>query len=221
MKKIIGSTEHVTITGSRGAVEAVALVDTGASNNSIDYKIAAKAGVGPVVSSVKVHSAFKHKRRPVVQLEIEIKGRRFRTMASLEDRIGRSYHVLLGRPLLKNFLVDISGSGTDTIGLVEPVSISAEKSAHALAKFDTGASRTSIDRKLAQKIGFRETKRIKIANAHDIQERPAGAVEIGLHGKKFRTLATLAEREHMSHPVLIGRDIIKYNYIIDVSKVKK
>ena len=53
-KPVVGLVEKVKIVGKKGSVETLAKFDTGASNNSIDFKIAAEAGVGPVVSSAKI-----------------------------------------------------------------------------------------------------------------------------------------------------------------------
>ena len=109
----VGLVEKVKIIGRKGTVATLAKFDTGASNNSIDYKIAAETGAGPVVSSIRMHSASvkTYTRRPVVEVKIGIKGRVFDTKANLTDRRKMKYKVLIGRGiLLKNFIVDISKS---------------------------------------------------------------------------------------------------------------
>ncbi|MBI5347615.1 MAG: ATP-dependent zinc protease [Candidatus Aenigmarchaeota archaeon] len=218
IRKTIGLVERVRITGSKGSVEADAMIDTGASSNSMDYKIAARSGIGPIVSSVRIKSAFRQHRRPVTHAKIEISGETFKTRANLEDRSNRTYKVLIGRPLLKHFLVDIdqgSGKEKEIIGLIENVKIGSETMP---AKFDTGASHSSINRKLAEKIGFQGTREIKVGNAVDAQKRPSGTLKIMIKGKTFSIIASVSDRSHMGYPVLIGRDIIASHFIIDVSR---
>ena len=42
---------------------------------------------------------------------------------------------------------------------------------------------------------------------------------IVLFGKSFITEVTLADRENMRYPVLLGRKLLKRNFLVDVSKV--
>ena len=110
MKEIVGLVEKVKIIGRKGSVETLAKFDTGATDNSLDYKIAAMAGAGHVISSVRVKSASAsngYVRRPVIEASIEIGGKRYHTKANLEDRDGLRYKVLIGRVLLKKFLIDV------------------------------------------------------------------------------------------------------------------
>jgi len=112
-KITIGLIEKVTVIGSNGSVETMAKFDTGAARNSIDYELAAKAGVGPVISSVKVKSASGEGRRPIVRAVIEVKGKQFKTRANLEDRSDMKYKVLIGRNLIySNFIIDVEKSHT-------------------------------------------------------------------------------------------------------------
>lgn len=116
-KPVVGLVEKVKIIGEKGEVETLAKFDTGASNNSIDFKLAAEAGVGPVVSSAKIKSASApkgYKRRPVVDAVIEVKGEKYETKANLGDREDMKYKVLIGRELIhKNFSIDVSKSHKD------------------------------------------------------------------------------------------------------------
>ncbi len=109
MKIVVGLVEKIRVKG-KTSVKTIAKFDTGAKGNSIDIKLAAKAGVGPVVGSTKVTSASiaGFKRRAVVEVVFEIKGKLFRTRANLEDRSHLKYPVLLGRKLIySNFIVDV------------------------------------------------------------------------------------------------------------------
>ena len=75
-KKLIGLVEVVEIFGSKGSVKKRALFDTGATRSCVDVKVAAKAGIGPIVSSVRIKSASAPKgytRRAIAEAVIRIK----------------------------------------------------------------------------------------------------------------------------------------------------
>lgn len=111
-KKIIGLVEVVTVKGKKGSVKKRALFDTGATRTSIDVRTAAKAGVGPIISSVRVTSANSSRgymRRAIAEAIIIVKGKRIKTGVNIEDREGLPYSVLIGRDIIhNNFLIDVS-----------------------------------------------------------------------------------------------------------------
>lgn len=111
-KKIIGLVELVTVKGKKGTVTKRALFDTGATRTSIDVKTAAKAGIGPIVSSVRVKSANSSRgymRRAIAEAIIIVKGRKIKTGVNIEDREGLPYSVLIGRDIIhNNFIIDVS-----------------------------------------------------------------------------------------------------------------
>lgn len=115
-KRIIGLVELVTIKGKKGTVTKKALFDTGATRTCIDVRTAAKAGVGPIVSSVRVKSASSprgYTRRAIAQAYIIVKGTKIRTGVNIEDREGMPYSVLIGRDIIhNNFLIDVSKTHT-------------------------------------------------------------------------------------------------------------
>ncbi|MBN2330423.1 MAG: ATP-dependent zinc protease [Candidatus Aenigmarchaeota archaeon] len=107
-KKIIGLVEKVKIIGN-SEKESLALIDTGAKLTSVDIKLAAETGIGPVTRITKIKSASKDvgTRRPVLEATIEIAGRRFNTEVNIQDRSHMTFPVLIGRNILTgNFLVD-------------------------------------------------------------------------------------------------------------------
>lgn len=113
VKKIVGLVELVTIIGKKGRVTKKALLDTGATRTSIDIKLAAKAGVGPIISSVKIKNATSGSnssfRRPIAESKIKMKGIIIKTGVNIVDRTGLPYPILIGRDIIhKNFIVDIS-----------------------------------------------------------------------------------------------------------------
>lgn len=112
-KAVIGTIEEVKIRTRSKVMEATALIDTGAAMNSIDEKLAREAGLGPPVRMFKVRAAMSKKRekRPVVNVTLEIKGRKFNTEANIKDRSHMRFPLLIGRNLLYNrFVVDVSRS---------------------------------------------------------------------------------------------------------------
>ena len=115
-KKIIGLVELVKVKGKKGVVQKRALFDTGATRTSIDVRTAAKAGVGPIVSSVRVKSANSPRgylRRAIAEAVIIVKGRKIKTGVNIEDREGLPYSVLIGRDIIhNNFLIDVSKTHT-------------------------------------------------------------------------------------------------------------
>jgi len=113
-KKVVGLMEVVYVKGTKRTVKKKALFDTGATRTSVDVKVAAKAGIGPIVSSVKIKNASAprgYTRRAVAKATIIVKGEEVKTNVNIEDREGLPYSVLIGRDVIhKNFLIDVSKS---------------------------------------------------------------------------------------------------------------
>lgn len=111
-KKIIGLVELVRIKGKKGIVSKKALFDTGATRTSLDVKLAAKAGVGPIISSVKVKSASSprgYSRRAIAEAVIIVKGKSIKTGVNIEDRESLPYSIIVGRDIIhNNFVIDVS-----------------------------------------------------------------------------------------------------------------
>ncbi len=110
-----------------------------------------------------------------------------------------------------------------TVGLVEKVKIRGKNTATTYALFDTGAKFTSVDIELAVKaqLGpvFKSSK-IRSASLKTHTKRPVVAASIEVAGKKFKTGVNMQDRSHMSFPVIIGRDIIAGNFLVDANKNK-
>lgn len=114
MKKgFLGLIERVKVSGRKKSVTMDALVDTGAKLTSLDIKIAEEIGAGKIVRTMKIKAPATKtvKRRPVVDIDIEIGGKKFRTHANLNDRSHMRYGMIIGRNVLyDNFVVDVSRS---------------------------------------------------------------------------------------------------------------
>ncbi len=119
--KTIGYTEEVLVSGTSGTERIVAKSDTGASRTSIDTRLAAEIGAGPIKSMTKVKSGSMKtgKSRPIVDIVVGIGGDRHTVAASLEDRAHMDYEMLLGRDILQHYQVDVRRTFEETRGTDE------------------------------------------------------------------------------------------------------
>ena len=106
---VIGYTEEVVVTGTSGSQTVTAKSDTGATRTSIDTRLAAEIGAGPIKSIARVKSGSRKttKSRPVVDVVVGVGGTQHTVTASVEDRSHMEYPVLLGRDILGNYQVDV------------------------------------------------------------------------------------------------------------------
>ena len=106
-----------------------------------------------------------------------------------------------------------------TIGVIEDVYLQGvDRSVKKRAKIDTGAFRTSIDRSLLRELDLKiEPEKIHVRSASGSQERDAVKITLYMHGKKIRTVASVANRQHLNYPVIIGRSDLK-GFLIDPVK---
>jgi hypothetical protein len=106
------------------------------------------------------------------------------------------------------------------IGFREYVTILGEgKARKVIARIDTGASKCSIDGKLAKSLGLGPVIREKkIKSAHGTSTRGIILARIVIGGRTFKVFFTLADREHMKYSVLIGRNILKRGFVVDSGK---
>lgn len=109
-----------------------------------------------------------------------------------------------------------------TIGIVEKVKIKGKAGeAEALALIDTGAKLTSVDIGLAAETGIGPVKRvtkIKSASKDTGIRRPVLEAVVKVGGKDFRTEVNIADRKNMAFPVLVGRNILTGNFLVDSEK---
>ena len=62
-----------------------------------------------------------------------------------------------------------------------------------------------------------DTKVVRSSNG-EVQERHVIAVDVHIAGRTIRTKFNLADREAMNYPVLLGRRLLRGNFLVDVSK---
>ena len=106
------------------------------------------------------------------------------------------------------------------IGPVEKISIKCGgKTERYEARVDTGAASSSIDSKVVADLKLGPVLSVKkIRNAHGESLRPVVEAEIVLKRKKLKSIFTVADRSKMKYKILIGRNILKEGFLIDVTE---
>ena len=108
------------------------------------------------------------------------------------------------------------------VGLVEPVKIKSQKGTiKTLGKFDTGAQRTSIDKTLLTIIGANPVGEIMTHSVHGKSIRSLVDLKLKIKEKIVNVRANVSDRSSRKYKILIGRDVIFSNFIVDVSKSHK
>jgi RimK family alpha-L-glutamate ligase len=125
------------------------------------------------------------------------------------------------RPASKPRMPPVGPSEAVTVGYIEEVMISGTRGTKSvLAKSDTGATRTSIDTRLAADIGtgpIKDIVRIKSGSVKSGRSRPVVDLVVGIGGTRHTVTASVEDRSHMDYPLLLGRDILKH-YHVDVQR---
>lgn len=104
------------------------------------------------------------------------------------------------------------------LGLTERIFIlGADKEEKVTARIDTGATGSSIDLHLAADLHLALLTKTKIVkSATGVRKRVAIRAKIKIAGQIIEDEFTLAERRHMTYPVLIGQNILKKGkFLID------
>ena len=102
------------------------------------------------------------------------------------------------------------------VGVLETVEIAGKK---YRARIDTGAKLSSLDKKTARKLNLGKTIRnAKVKSAHGISLRPVIRVKVKIKSRIITASFNLADRSHMKYKVLIGRNILRNGFLIDITK---
>lgn len=107
------------------------------------------------------------------------------------------------------------------VGLYEKVLVKGNngQSVTRVARIDTGATLSSIDKELVEKLDLgpiikqRLTKQASGETMRDVIK-----VNIELAGRKFNFRFSIADRSKMKYKILIGQNILKKDFIIDPLK---
>lgn len=107
------------------------------------------------------------------------------------------------------------------IGYTERVVVAGTSGSESvIAKADTGATRTSIDLDLAARIGagpITRGARVKSGSQRTTKTRPVVDIIVGIGGDQYTVAAPVADRGHMTYPLLLGRDVLE-GYHVDVTR---
>ena len=106
------------------------------------------------------------------------------------------------------------------IGLTAKVKIIGKKTSKTvIARIDTGATRSSVDAKLAARLLLGPViKTTLVKSAHGNRIRPIIRVPIKMAGREIKAEFTIADREHMRYKALIGQNILRKGFLIDPSR---
>ena len=87
------------------------------------------------------------------------------------------------------------------------------------ARIDTGATKSSIDQDLAKKLGLGPIVGEKtVRNAHGTAKRKIVELTIQIADKIITEEFTIADRSNLRFPMLIGRNILRHDFLIDPKK---
>ncbi|MEA3515463.1 MAG: RimK/LysX family protein [Nanoarchaeota archaeon] len=107
------------------------------------------------------------------------------------------------------------------IGLIEDIEIFGPNgnNKNIQARIDTGATRSSIDKELAEQLKLGPVTRTRfVKQALGGTVRPIIVVEFDLAGKRLKKEFTIADRNHMKYRVLIGQNALNQGFLIDPHK---
>lgn len=107
------------------------------------------------------------------------------------------------------------------VGLVEHAKVTGPsgKTKEVLARIDSGATKSSIDVRLAADLSLGPVLKAKIVkSASGKSLRPVVEAKVALADKEFKTDFTIADRADMKYQVLIGQNILRKGFLIDPAK---
>ncbi|MDD5178186.1 MAG: RimK/LysX family protein [Candidatus Nanoarchaeia archaeon] len=105
------------------------------------------------------------------------------------------------------------------VGIIEDVTLIGKNKRQTFkAKIDTGATRSSMDLKIATDLKLELTETVTIKSAEGSSTRGIVMAKVIISGRELEAEFTIANRSKMSCPVLIGRNILKENFLVDPSR---
>jgi len=116
--------------------------------------------------------------------------------------------------------------GKKVVRLVEKVTVKGPGGEERVrAKVDTGADRTTVDRRLAERLRLGPVLSevtIKASAEGRRVQRPIVNATVTVKGKTFDLRVGVADRSQMKYLVIIGRDILRTGiFLIDPTRKKK
>lgn len=106
---VVKAVEEILLKDIKGNWHKVlAKIDTGAWSSAVDITLAKKLGLlrkNKIITSRKKLSSLGEEERPVIEVNLKLSGKRFKTNVTVADRKLLRYSVLIGRTDLQGFLV--------------------------------------------------------------------------------------------------------------------
>jgi hypothetical protein len=145
---------------------------------------------------------------------------------------------LFSLSVLASFLLFIPGMVNAeekvTIGTVEEVLLLPWR-VKLPARVDTGAAKSSLDarelRVLEDRVEFKLPRKYgglrlrlpiiewrHVRTPEGLERRPIVELEICLGSNRIRTLVNLADRSMVKYPLILGRNFLKENFVVDVKR---
>jgi hypothetical protein len=105
----VGLTERVVVSGTADTKAVIGRADPVKARTRIDLQLAAAIGAGPIqVRHTEADHDGQRDRQPVVGVVAGIAGTEQTITATVEDRSGATYPLLLGRDVLADFRIDVA-----------------------------------------------------------------------------------------------------------------
>ena len=172
-------------------------------------------GVDVVLHPLKGPMVLELNAQPGLQIQLA-------NMAGLKKRLERvedlsvrdaEHGVKIAKALFAERFSDrvAAEEGIKNISVWEYIKVRAKDGVKhkVLAKVDTGAWRTSIDRELASNLGLLTADNIlwskKVRTSLGKEERQVINLVFYLAGRKINTIASISKRSHLRAPIIIGR----------------
>lgn len=174
-------------------------------------------GVDIVLHPDKGPMVIELNAQPGLQIQLANMEGLKKRLERIDDMVVRdaTHGVAIAKALFAGKLAGIvkNDEGIKTLKGVEMVtlvSFDKKRRVEVAARVDTGAVRSSIDKKLAESLGLLDPKNIlwkdTYRSAVGAQSRAIVGTEYVLVGKKIKSSASVADRSKMSHAFLIGRN---------------
>lgn len=174
---------------------------------------------GPLVLEVNARPGLDIQHANLAPLKSRLRRVEGLKMKSLEKKI-RLAKSLFGADVDQE-IEDMSGRSI--LGIEEYVEVEDDQSNNhtVLAKVDTGAYRTTIDKQLAKRLNLHEpvVRHRGVRGALGNDRRPVVFMKMYIHERPIKTEAFLADRSHMNYDMIIGRRDLK-GFLINPTKTK-
>lgn len=110
-------------------------------------------------------------------------------------------------------LLDDTSKALSIISCAEEVVIGNDK---YLARIDTGASKNSICKSIVKKYNLGPSLRLTtIKQSNGLKNRVVVKLKVQIADRTFKTYFNVSNRENMKYPILIGRNLLNKNFMVD------